>query len=359
MPTSEPVSSGGAPSGALKVTALVNTYNQAGFVEHAIESALAQELDDRYEIVIVDDCSSDGTREIIREYAADYPGLIRVFLLDQNLGRCASRARGTREALGTYVALLDGDDYWTSPHKLRKQVEFLDSRPDCAMCFHNATVTYDDGTQEPHPFYSENPTQRISDRTPQKITSLARIVVGNFILTSSVMFRNGLITEFPDWYFDARVARGFDDWALYVLTAEHGDIGYVDELLSVYRVHGGGAWSDGLSHLRDPRDLLELIWIHDAINEHLAFRYDAPIRRRTAYLAALAAGRLAREGKLEEASQYARRSRSDAPNLNGLRRRLHLEVLARPRLASLALAVLSRAGRAASLRRRVLGRLVR
>jgi glycosyltransferase involved in cell wall biosynthesis len=80
------------------------TYNQAGFVEHAIESALAQELDDRYEILIVDDCSNDGTREIVRKYAADHPELIRVLLMDQNMGRCASRARGTREALGTYVA---------------------------------------------------------------------------------------------------------------------------------------------------------------------------------------------------------------------------------------------------------------
>lgn len=355
---SKGVSSGREQSGAIAVTALVNTYNQAGFVEQAIESALAQELDNRYEILVVDDCSTDGTREILRRYAAEHPALIRVFLMDQNVGRCASRARGTREALGTYVALLDGDDYWTSPHKLRKQMEFLDSRPECAICFHNATVVYDDGSREPHPFHSENPAQRISSPVPQEITTLEQIAVGNFMHTHTVMFRNGLVAEFPAWYFDARVARGFDDWALYVLNAEHGDIGYLDEILSVYRVHGGGAWSDGLSHFRDPRDLMDIIWIHDAINEHLAFRYDAPIRRRTGYLAALAAGRLGREGKLEEAAEYARRSLSDAPTSDGLRTRLHLEVLARPRLAFLALAV-SRARRAVSLRRRVLARLSR
>jgi glycosyltransferase involved in cell wall biosynthesis len=148
MRASERLSNGGEKSGAIAVTALVNTYNQAEFVEQAIESALAQELDDRYEILVVDDCSTDGTREILRKYAADYPELLRVLLLDQNVGRCASRARGTREALGRYVALLDGDDYWTSPHKLRKQIEFLDSRPDCAICFHNVTVVYD-GSREP------------------------------------------------------------------------------------------------------------------------------------------------------------------------------------------------------------------
>lgn len=332
------------------MTALITTYNQAGFVEQAIESAFAQELDDRYEIVIVDDCSNDGTREIVRQYAADHPELIRVVLMDQNLGRCASRARGTRAALGRYVALLDGDDYWTSPHKLQSQREFLDSRPECAICFHNAMVVYDDGSREPHPFHSENPTQRISARMPQQITTLEQVAVGNLMQTSSVMFRNGLIAEFPAWYFDARIARGFDDWGLHVLNAEHGAIGYLDEIFSAYRVHGGGAWSDRLSHFRDPRDLLDIIWIHDAINEHLAFRYDVAIRRRTAYLAALAAGRFAREGNFPEAAEYARRSLSDAPNSSGVRTRLHLEVLARPRLAFLALSVVSRARRAVSLR---------
>jgi len=341
------VASGGEQSGAIAVTALVTAYNHAGFVEHAIESALAQELDDRYEILLVDDCSTDGTSEILRKCAADYPELLRVLLLDQNVGRCASRARGTREALGTYVALLDGDDYWTSPHKLRKQIEFLDSHPDCAICFHNATVVYDDGSHKPHPYHSENPTQRISGGMPARITTLEEIVVGNFMMTNSVMFRNGLIPEFPAWYFDA----GIDDWALHVLNAEHGDIGYLDEILSVYRVHAGGGWSNGLSHFRDPRDLVDLIRVHDAINEHLALRYDAPIRRRTAYLSARAAGRLARDGQLEEAAECARRSLSDAPTSNGLRTRLHLEVLGRPRLAFLALAVVSRGFRLEPLQR--------
>jgi glycosyltransferase involved in cell wall biosynthesis len=329
------------------VTALVNTYNQAAFAEEAIESALAQELDQRYEILIFDDCSSDETRKIVRKYRAEHPELIRVVLLDRNVGRCASRARGIREARGRYVALLDGDDYWTSRHKLRRQIDFLDSRPGCAICFHNVTVVYDDGTSEPHPFYSENPTRRISGRMPQEITTLEQLAVGNFMQTSSVIFRNGLFAEFPAWYFDARVARGFDDWVLYVLNAEHGDIGYLDETLSAYRVHGGGAWSEGLSHLREPSDLVDLIWIHDAIDEHLAFRYDAPIRRRTAFLGARAAGRFARLGKFEEAAECARRSLSDAPSSDGLRTRLHLEILARPRLASLALAVISRARRVA------------
>jgi len=359
VPQSERTSTsrGSARSPAVLVTAVIMTYNHAGFIGQAVESALMQELDDRYEILIVDDCSTDATLEILRNYAARHPELIRVLMSDQNMGRCATRARAVREARGTYVALLDGDDYWTSPHKLRKQAEFLDSHPGCAICFHNATVVYDDGSGEPHAFHNERPTMRVSSPVPGAITTLDEIAVGNFILTMTVMFRTGLIAEFPDWYFDARMF--LDDWVLYVLLAEHGHIGYLDEILSVYRVHRGGAWSDQLSHFREPRDLVDLIWIHDMINDHLGFRCDARIRRRTAYLSALAASRLAREGKLEEASKCARRSLSDARNAEGIRGRLALEILARPRVAPAALALVSQTRRAAATYRRVAARLRR
>ncbi|MDP9226122.1 MAG: hypothetical protein M3P18_20245 [Actinomycetota bacterium] len=143
------------------------------------------------------------------------------------------------------------------------------------------------------------------------------------------MFRNGLINQFPDWYYEASLP----DWPFHVLNAEHGRIGYIDETLNAYRVHRGGAWSDRISHLREPQDLLDIIWLHDAINQHLEFRYDARIKERTANLSALAARLLANEGRLEEAGVHARRSLADAPNLNGVRNRVQLEVLARPSLA--------------------------
>jgi glycosyltransferase involved in cell wall biosynthesis len=345
-----------ARSPSVAVTAVIMTYNHAEFIGQAVQSVLMQELGDRYEILIVDDCSTDATLEIARSYADRHPELIRVLASEQNMGRCATRARAIREARGTYVALLDGDDYWTSPHKLRKQSEFLDSHPECAICFHNATVVYHDGSGEPHAFHAERPTMRISSPVPRAITTLEDIAVANYILTMSVMFRNGLIAEFPDWYFDARMV--FDDWVLYVLLAEHGHIGYLHEILSVYRVHRGGAWSDQLSHFREPRDLVDLIWIHDRINEHLGFRYDARIRRRTAHLSALAARLLAREGELEEATKCARRSLSDARNAEGIRGRIALEILARRRLAPPALVLVSQTRRAAAKCRRVAARLL-
>jgi glycosyltransferase involved in cell wall biosynthesis len=320
------------PPPRVRVTALVMTYNHLAVIEQAVESAIAQEVDGEYEILIADDCSTDGTPEIVGSYRDRFPELIRLLPLERNMGENEVRARGTRAARGAYVALLDGDDYWTSAQKLRKQIEYLDRRPECAICFHNATVVYEDGSEEAHPFHSVNPTQRLSRSVPPETSVLQDVAAGNFMQTSSVMFRNGLIDEFPEWYFRARIP----DWPFHVLNAEHGRIGYIDEVLSAYRVHGGGAWSDRISHYREPKDLLDIIWIHDAINRHLGFQFDARIRRQTAYLAAHAATLLAEEGRFDEAAVQARRSLADAADLKGRRGRMRLEVLARPLLARFA-----------------------
>jgi glycosyltransferase involved in cell wall biosynthesis len=346
------------PAGDVAVTTLVTTYNHATFIEQAIDSALMQEVQGDHEILVVDDYSTDGTRDIVQDYATRNPGVIRALLSDRNEGPCASRARGILEARGHYVALLDGDDYWTSPEKLRKQLGFFSSHPDCAVCCHNALVAYQDGSAEAHPFYTRKSVHRISEPQPQQITSLRDLVRGNFMLTNTVMLRGGLVEQFPDWYFDHKVERVADDWALYIMAAQHGDIGYLDEMMSVYRVHGGGAWSDSRSHLRVPADVVEIIWIHDTINQYLGLRYDKNVKRKTAYLSDLAAGRFAREGRFDEGAELARRSLRDARDADvqkgmNLLDRLRLEVLARPTIARWAIAIVSRTRRATTAARRV------
>jgi glycosyltransferase involved in cell wall biosynthesis len=205
-----------APANDVVVTALIMAYNHERLVEQAIESALLQELDVGYEILIADDCSTETTRSIVQRYGERHPDRIRLFLPEQNMGENAMRVAGTRAARGTYIAFLDGDDYWTSPRKLQRQAEFLSERPDYAICFHNALVVYDDGSVAPHPFHSENPTQRLSRGMPPDSCGLEEIAPGNFMQLSSVMFRNRLVHDFPPWYFQAKF---IPDWAFHVLHA--------------------------------------------------------------------------------------------------------------------------------------------
>src|SRR4051794_38896574 len=112
------------------------TYNHAPYIAQALESALAQTLSAPFEILVSEDCSTDGTREIVLRYA-DRDPRIRLLLSHSNLRSNEVVARGLRAARGRYVALLDGDDYWTSPTKLQAQVEFLEARPGFSICFHD------------------------------------------------------------------------------------------------------------------------------------------------------------------------------------------------------------------------------
>jgi len=135
-----------------------------------------------------------------------------------------------RSCRGDYIALLDGDDYWTSPDKLQKQVDFLDRHPECAICFHSFTwLNYDRG--------------RALEKYPpgrKSIYKLEDLLEFSFpFLTSFLMFRKELVGELPAWFHDFVF---FRDWALGILASRHGDIGYINEVMGVYRVYSGGVW---------------------------------------------------------------------------------------------------------------------
>jgi glycosyltransferase involved in cell wall biosynthesis len=247
----------------MKVSVLVMTYNHERFVAQALDSALMQDVAFDWEILVSEDCSTDRTREIVVEYARRHPDRIRLLLSERNVRSNYVVRRGIEAARGTYIALLDGDDYWTSPHKLRLQAEFLDRRPDCAISFHNALVVHEDGTREPHPW------------TPAghpETTTLDDLWAGNYIATASTMFRRGLVDPIPEWY-DALFP--ITDWPLHVLNAEHGDVGYIDEVMSVYRYHEGGLYSP-LSERRKQESTVEL---YHAMNRNLGGRYEGQITR--------------------------------------------------------------------------------
>jgi glycosyltransferase involved in cell wall biosynthesis len=132
-----------------KVSVQVLTYNHAEFVAQALDSVLSQKASFEWEIVVGDDCSTDGTREILKSYARNHPERIRLLLHPQGLGPHEPHLAGNNNLLATYrasrgeyVALLDGDDYWTDDSKLEKQVRFLDARPSCSLCCHAVAVEY-------------------------------------------------------------------------------------------------------------------------------------------------------------------------------------------------------------------------
>lgn len=211
------------------------THNHRGYIRQAIESALSQETRFPWEIIIGDDHSDDGTTEIVLEYQQAHPDKIRVLRAGENLGRYTGNGRlnfiRTLDACrGKYVALLEGDDFWTSSSKLQLQVNALETHPDWATCFHSTRYFWEDDSQEPLDF----PIQ--FDRA---VSTVEHLIEANFIQTCSVVFRNGLFGEFPDWFLEA----GLGDWPLQILNSLHGNIGFLPQSMAAYRIHSRGYWT--------------------------------------------------------------------------------------------------------------------
>jgi glycosyltransferase involved in cell wall biosynthesis len=216
----------------MKASVLMVTYNHERFIAQAIESVLAQDLREPFELVIGDDSSPDGTRTVAESYAQVHPGRIRVLPPQSRLGGRANYVRTHGACRGQYVAQLDGDDYWTHPEKLRRQIELLDANPGFAWCFHAALETNEND--------GKNWTWRPSGRKPRY--GLEDIARENLVSSCTVTYRRGLFGEFPDWFFKPPLG----DWPLHVLNSRHGQIGYIDEVWAVHRHHSGGKWT-GLS----------------------------------------------------------------------------------------------------------------
>jgi len=247
----------------VKVSVLMITYNQDQFIGQAIESVLSQQVDFEYELVIGEDCSTDRTREIVASFGAKFPDRIRLLLPKSNLGMQENFKATLAACSGQYVAVLEGDDYWTSPLKLKRQVEFLDAHSDCAMCFHSVVRSSLTGDQ---------PESILPDsRYKQDRYTTRDLLVANFIPTCSVMFRRGLFGELPDWMGTL----GFSDWPIHILNSECGSIGYINQTMGVYRVHSEGAWSGRTSDQR----LIDQVRFYEIIDAHLKFKYHRVIKQ--------------------------------------------------------------------------------
>ena len=245
----------------MKLSVCLITYNHERFIAQALESALGQQTSFEFEIIIGEDCSTDDTPRILAEYQRRYPDKIRLLAPKHNLGANRNFANTIQACRGEYIALLEGDDYWSSPTKLQEQVDFLESHAECAICFHAVKVFHEDGNEAP----------RISPRFGhKKISTIEDLLgLGNFIPTCATVFRNGLITEFPEWFYTLRIA----DFTLHVLNAQFGKIGYINKVMGAYRIHRGGTFSAA----NTSGNVREVVRAYDYLNSYLNYKYDGTI----------------------------------------------------------------------------------
>lgn len=235
------------------VAVFMVTYNHERYIEQAIESVLMQKTNFPIKLFIGEDCSTDKTASICLKYQKENPEIVEVFISKENIGASKNALLIFGKCFSSkakYIAMLEGDDYWTDPYKLQKQVNFLEANDDFVICFHNLMIMYEDG-RETH----------LSNLEDQKeVSFIEDLAQGNYIYTASCVFRNGLINEFPEWYNNSPVG----DYVIHMLNAKHGPIKYLPEIMAVYRVHKGGTWENKGIIFRVEKwvELLELMKNH-------------------------------------------------------------------------------------------------
>ena len=198
------------------------SFNDEKFIRESIESILFQKTTFSVEIIIHDDASDDGTKEIILEYQLKYPNLFRNILHVDNQysqGKDIMFPLYTKTR-GKYIALSHGDDYWLDPLKLQKQVDFMEANTDFCMCF----------TRYQRYFQDTNVFQ-ISGHNKSKVYKLKDFMYANHAATATVLYKKN---QYDYKYLNKGP---FGDWILYNLILKHGDAYYMDDVTTVYRRH--------------------------------------------------------------------------------------------------------------------------
>ena len=289
------------------VSVVLITYNHAAFIRQALDSIMMQKGPFEMEVVVGNDCSTDGTTAVIEEYEMKYPEILRVLPMERNLGMHLNVDRSLAAGRGRYVAIIEGDDYWSDTQKLARQVAFLEENPDFSFCFHNALVMYEDG----------------SGRTNHPMTQLAKseytlddITQGWHIATASVMYRNGLLPRMPTWVYEGTAS----DLVIFTFLAEKGRVGYLSQTMSVYRINNGVTRAG-----QQERHMLGILRMHENLDRYLKFRYHRNFIAKFAEDYLILAGLTLASGERVKARRYLLRAMryqftgGRAPTLNNMK----------------------------------------
>jgi glycosyltransferase involved in cell wall biosynthesis len=207
-----------------KVSVCVVTYNQEKYIRQCLQSIVDQKTDFPFEVIVSDDCSTDGTRAIVRDFADTYPELIKPFFHEENMGAYKNYPFVHEQALGEYNAHIDGDDYWL-PNKVALQVQFMENNTDCVAVYSNALVVSEEDVT----------IGRFTSNVKEIFDGNYLIECGNFLCNSSMMYKASLRDKiFP-------IDRDFIDYQVHINLAERGMLGFIEENLVVYRSNSHGS----------------------------------------------------------------------------------------------------------------------
>lgn len=220
------------------VSVCVQTYQHANFIKQCLDGILMQKTDFEIEVLLGEDDSIDGTRDICIDYAQKYPEKIRLILHSRENNIKIGGAPSGRfnfiynltNAKGKYIALCEGDDYWTDPLKLQYQVDFLEDNKAFSLCAHAVETIFDKT-------WKHGKINRFLE--PKIIARFENILDYHYLPTNSLLLRTNSILNFPNWTFtDKNLIAA--DVLLSLMVACHGKVYFMEKTMAIKRVNGGG-----------------------------------------------------------------------------------------------------------------------
>ncbi len=243
-----------------KVTVLLVTYNHEAYIRQALDSLFGQVIEGPVELVIADDYSSDRTLAIIKKYMGkDERFQFKYLDSTENLGITKNYQRGFAACSGEYVAVLEGDDYWISPFKLQRQNNFLDAHWECDLCSVNFFVF-----EESRLYFYPRTKVGNGHRLISARNLIADHVASNF---STCMYRKSALDALPEGLFEMVSY----DWIVNICIARDSLIGFLEEPMSVYRLHPAGAWTQ-MPHIQKLAAQLDMIPSYDSLTKYIFHR---------------------------------------------------------------------------------------
>ena len=228
------------------VTVVCVTYNHEQYIAEALDSFLMQKTNFKFKVFVGEDCGSDRTADIVREYAARYPDIVVPFIREKNLGSTRNFLDMCEKATSPYIAVCDGDDYWTDEYKLQKQFDYMEAHPDYRFCFAKTEMLPTE-TWPHYDYYKANSQGKyiMPDCYPGYHLPKAPLTMHDFInhngvgFTNTFFFRWNYDVQYPSWFMEGIIG----DVPLKLMQLGDGKAGYIEDVVSVYRINESGVFS--------------------------------------------------------------------------------------------------------------------
>lgn len=260
---------------AALVSILCLTYNHEKYIKQALEGFVKQQTTYRFEVVIHDDASTDGTAKIIKYYEKKYPHLIKAIYQRNNLYRQGINCMKLcleKYCHGKYIAFCEGDDYWIDINKLETQIDFMERHPECTMTYHPVNYISDGKVVGNDVNWDD-----------LREVSVDEIIHGGglFCASPSLVFKRSVGVEYPKF----RIMADIGDYPLQILAALRGRVFYLPQLMGCYRRNHTGSWSMTIDKVLEKAIMhwkTEIVWLNE-LNIETDGRYYNSIIYRIAY----------------------------------------------------------------------------